>query len=70
VFGSGFVEPKLSTRGTQVEIKIGQQFMYHVFRTSKLGEHTSDELQVEQQGPNFVMLASCDCNTIYITFWL
>jgi hypothetical protein len=42
--------------------------MYNVFRISKLGEHASDELQVEQQGPNFVMLASCNYNTIYITF--
>jgi hypothetical protein len=44
--------------------------MHHVCRALKLDEHASDELQVEQQGPNFVMLVSCNCNTIYVTFWL
>jgi hypothetical protein len=38
--------------------------------TSKLAKHASDELQVEQQKSNFVMLTSCNCNTIYVTFWL
>jgi hypothetical protein len=63
-FESGFIEPRPGTCDTWVEIKTGQQFMYHVCRTSKLDEHASDELQVEQQGPNFVMLASCNCSTI------
>jgi hypothetical protein len=60
-----FVEPRASTCGT----KTYQQFMYHACRTSKLGEQANDELQIQQQGPNFVLFASCNCNTIYVAFW-